>query len=60
MHGAYLLGGQRFAEQIDGRHLAAEDALFVQFGRRSYVTFVERLEWVWYEQTKYLYVVLCL
>ena len=32
------------AEQVDGRHLAAKDALLVDVGSRTQVALVERLE----------------
>ena len=44
MHGANLLGGQRLTEQINGRHLAAEDSLLVQLWRGSNVTLIKGLQ----------------
>lgn len=46
MHGANLLRCERFAEHIDGGHLAAEYALFVHLGRGADVALVERLRTV--------------
>jgi len=44
MHGANLMGTEGLAEQVDGRHLASKDALFVDVGSRADVAFVERLK----------------
>lgn len=44
MHGTYLLGGQRLAEQIDRRHLAAKHSLLVQLGRCTDIALIEGLQ----------------
>lgn len=44
MHGADLLRCQRLAEQVNRRHLAAEDPLLIQFGRGANITLVKGLQ----------------
>lgn len=44
MHGAYLVCRERFTEQVDSRHLTAENSLFVELRRRTDVAFVEGLQ----------------
>ena len=43
MHAADLVGVQRLREEVDGRHLTAEDTLLVRLVRGADVAFVERL-----------------
>lgn len=44
MHGTYLLGSQRFAKQINCRHLAAKYSLLVQFGCCTNIALIEGLQ----------------
>ena len=44
VHRADLVRAEGLAEQVDGRHLAAKDALLVDVGSRTQVALVERLE----------------
>ena len=43
MHAADLVGVQRLREEVDGRHLTAEDALLIGLVGGADVTLVERL-----------------
>lgn len=43
MHGAHLVGGERFGKQVNGAHLATEHPLLVEFGRGADVALVPRL-----------------
>ena len=44
MHGADLVRAERLTEEVDGGHLAAEDALLVHVRGRTDVALVEGLE----------------
>lgn len=47
MHGADLLRGESLAEQVDRRHLPAEDPLLVQLRRGPNVALVKGLQtWI--------------